>query len=194
MRATTVVRKAAVRSDKVADTLVLDRPGRAKPAGALTAEGGLSLTVALSKPPGLDDGDALRLEDGRLVVIRAAPERLLAVRAENPARLMRLAWYLGGHHVAAEIDGDVLYVEDVPSTVELVRGSGCSASPETRPFKPERDIHHHHDCGHDHGQDHAGHGHSHDHSNDHGHSHDHGHQEHGHQGHGHAHHKHDHHH
>lgn len=137
----------------------------------------MSLVLALAKAAILEDGDALRLEDGRLVAIRAAGEPLLEVRAENPARLLRLAWQLGGSHVPAEIAADVLYVPR--SAAELVRGQGCAASPVTRPFKPERAAHDHSQCGHDHhGHDH----HDHDHK-----AHDHAHAGHDHSGHDHAH-------
>ena len=178
--ATTIVRRAAVRADRVADTVSLDHAARAIAAGSLVAAGGLAFSVALTKTAPLEDGDALRLDDGRLVAVRAQAEDLLEVRAENPARLMRLAWQLGGSHVPAEIAADVLYVPASPATVELIRGQGCLATPVSRAFRPEPAAHDHSTCGHDHGHDH----HAHDH--DHGHAHEHGH-DHGHHDHGHAH-------
>jgi urease accessory protein len=172
--ATTIVRRAAVRADRVADTVSLDHAGRTATAGSLVAEGGLGFAVALAKAAILEDGDALRLDDGRLVAVRAAAEALLEVRAENPARLMRLAWQLGGNHVPAEIAADVLYVPASPATAELIRGQGCVATPVSRAFRPERAAHDHSTCGHDHGHDHHGHDHqAHGHSHDHGHAHDH---------------------
>ena len=179
--ATTIVRRAAVRADRIADTVSLDHAAREAVAGSLVAEGGLDFAVALTKAAPLEDGDALRLDDGRLVAVRAATEDLLEVRAENPARLMRLAWQLGGSHVPAEIAADVLYVPATPATAELVRGQGCHASPVSRAFRPERAAHDHSTCGHDHSHDHHGHdhhGHDHHHAGDHGHdhAHDHGHQ------------------
>ncbi|MCK2053031.1 urease accessory protein UreE [Methylobacterium sp. 37f] len=187
-RATAIVRKVAVRADAIVDTIVLDHVARQAPPESLTAEGGLSLTLALAKAAAFEDGDALRLEDGRLVAIRAAGEPLLEVRAENPARLLRLAWQLGGSHIPTEIAADVLYVPR--SAAELVRGQGCAATPVTRAFKPERAAHDHSQCGHDHhAHDHHAHEH-HDHAHhDHGHSHtghDHAH-DHSHAGHDHAH-------
>ncbi|KQU33941.1 urease accessory protein UreE [Methylobacterium sp. Leaf94] len=185
-RATAIVRKVAVRADAIVDTIVLDHAARQAPPDSLTGEGGLSLTLALAKAAAFEDGDALRLEDGRLVAIRAAGEPLLEVRAENPARLLRLAWQLGGSHVPAEIAAEVLYVPR--SAAELVRGQGCAATPVTRAFKPERAAHDHSQCGHDHhdhghhAHDHADHdhghthaGHDHDHGHDHAHTHSHGH-------------------
>ena len=189
-RATTIVRKPAVRQDAVVDRVSLDHARRGLSEGTLTAEGGLVVTLALPKAGALEDGDALRLEDGRLVAIRAAEEPLLEVRAGNPARLMRLAWQLGGSHVPAEIGADVLYVPATAATAELVRGQGGTASPVTRAFRPEKQAHDHSTCGHDHSHDHD-HGHSHDHDHGHAHGHDHGHS-HDHHGHDHDHHGHEH--
>lgn len=181
LRATTIVRKPAVRPEAVIDTVSLDHAARHAMQHSLTAEGGLSLTLALQKNSGLEDGDALRLEDGRLVAVRAAAEALLEVRAENPARLLRLAWQLGGNHVSAEIGADVLYVAEDAAVAELVRGQGCTATPVSRAFRPERMAHDHSQCGHDH-HDH-GHAQAKDHGHDHGlatHGHDHAHHDHGH--------------
>jgi urease accessory protein len=183
LTATTIVRRPAVRADRVADTVELDHAGRTAPAATLTGAGGLAFAVALTKAAPLEDGDALRLDDGRLVVVRAGAENLLEIRAENPARLMRLAWQLGGNHVPAEIGADAIHVPASPATAELVRGQGCTATPVTRAFRPEKMAHDHSNCGHDHG---------HDHGQDHGHAHhDHGHDHHDH-GHSHEHHAHDH--
>ncbi len=186
-RATTLVRKPAVRPDAVVDTVVLDHAARGRASGHLHAEGGLAFDLALAKAATIEDGDALRLEDGRLVAVRAAPEALLEVRAENPARLTRLAWQLGGNHVAAEIGADVLYVPDTPANAELVRGQGCAAAAVSRAFRPERQAHDHSTCGHDHRHEHD-HGHEHDHDHGHAHRHGHAHDHHDHDhAHGHAH-------
>lgn len=175
-RATTIVRKAAVRPDAVVDTIDLDHAGRQAGHAHLHSAGGLHIDLALAKAAALEDGDALRLDDGRLVAVKAKPEPLLAVRAGNPARLMRLAWQLGGSHVPAEIDADVLHVPASPATAELVRGQGGTATPVTRAFRPERMAHDHGTCGHDHAHhDHAHETHG---TADHGHApvpHDHGH-------------------
>ena len=176
LRATTIVRKPAVRPEAVVDTLVLDYAARQATQDSLTSEGGSRVALTLQKNTGLEDGDALRLDDGRLVAVRAAAESLLEVRAENPARLLRLAWQLGGNHVTAEIGADVLYVPADAAVAELIRGQGCTATPVTRAFRPERAAHDHRQCGHDHHdpvQDHghAAHDHAHPSQHDHGHVH-----------------------
>jgi urease accessory protein len=179
LRATAVVRKAAVKPNRVADTVVLDHEGRHRRRVALKGEGGLDFLLDLDKAVALDDGDAVRLEDGRLVEVKAAPQRLLEIRAENPLRLMRVAWHIGNRHTPAEIGADAIWIEDDHVLAEMVRGQGCTATPVERPFRPERGAYE--TCGHDHG--HHGHGH---HQHHHGrnpddaHHHDAGHCAHGH--------------
>ncbi|WP_449256696.1 urease accessory protein UreE [Bosea sp. (in: a-proteobacteria)] len=209
LRATSVLRKAAVRPERVADTLGLSHRDRNRGGVAATTAGGLEIAIALDKPAALNDGDALKLEDGRLVQVRALPESLLEVRAENPLRLTRLAWHLGGHHVPAEMTAEALYVPNDPALAELVRGQGCAMTPVERPFQPEPEVHHHahgdacgcgHDHEHHHGHDHHGHDHAHshhDHAQEHHHAHAHAHGEacgcgHDHDHHGHGHHDHGH--
>ena len=83
-----IVRKAAVRPEQVVDTLTLDHAARAKGHAHFHTAGGLCVDLSLERAAGLEDGDALRLEDGRLVAVRAAEEALLEVRAGSPAARM----------------------------------------------------------------------------------------------------------
>ncbi|MEE1611192.1 urease accessory protein UreE [Microvirga sp. CF3016] len=190
-RVTTIVRKPAVKADRVVDTITLDHEARNRRQGMLKGERGTEILLDLDMETTVNDGDALRLEDGRLVQVRAAAEPLLEVKAENPLRLTRLAWHLGSSHGLVEVTADALYVENNPAVAELVRGQGCTATPVERPFRPERSAH---VCDHDHGHHHHGHGHSHAESHSHAHAHSHDHHDHGHD-HAHEHeHDHDHHH
>ena len=197
LRATSVIRKPAVRADKVVETLTLDHEDRNRRRVALKGDGGLDILLDLDKPTVLADGDAVRLEDGRLVQIRAAAQRLLEIRAENPLRLMRVAWHIGNRHTPAEVTADAIYIEEDHVLAEMIRGQGCAMATVERPFQPERgaydhdhsghDHHEHGDacgCGHDHHghahHDHAHHEHGHAHHDKHDHQHAHEHHDHGH--------------
>ena len=158
LRATAIVRKAAVKSDRVADTVTLDHEGRHRRRVALKGEGGLDFLLDLDKAAVLNDGDAVKLEDGRLVLVEAAPQSLLEIRAENPLRLMRIAWHIGNRHTPAEIGADAIWIEDDHVLAEMARGQGCTATPVRRPFRPERGAYEP-DCGHDHGHAHHQHHH-----------------------------------
>ncbi|MFG1423982.1 urease accessory protein UreE [Roseixanthobacter liquoris] len=203
LRATTVVRRPAVREEKVVDTILLDHQARHRRRVAMTGAKGLEFLLDLEKATLLDHGDALKLEDGSLVRVEAAPEKLIEVRTGSPLRLMKVGWHLGNRHVPTEITEDALYIAYDHVLVEMVRGLGASAAPVLRPFRPERGAYeaaeahgHGHDHGHshDHEHEHAGHDHhAHEHhahaeahagaqacgcGHDHGHDHSHGHAHH----------------
>jgi urease accessory protein len=203
LRATTIVRKPAVKADRVTDTVTLDHEGRNRRRIALKGDSGLDFLMDLDKATVLNDGDALKLEDGRLVQVKAASQRLLEVKAENPLRLLRAAYHVGNRHTPAEVTAEAIYIEDDHVLAEMVRGLGCTAAPVMRAFQPERGAYEH-DCGHDHGHDHHHHDHgAHKHHAAHDHGHEHAqageHHEHEHgpscghdHAHGHDHHKHEH--
>ncbi|MFG1222386.1 urease accessory protein UreE [Xanthobacter wiegelii] len=176
IRATTVVRRPAVRPEKVADEITLDHHARHRRRFALTADGGLSFLLDLDKATVLDDGDAVKLEDGRLVRVKAAAEELVEVTTANPLRLMKVAWHLGNRHVPAEITETAVYFVDDHVLTEMVRGLGAGVTKVTRPFRPEKGAY-------EAAEAHGGHGHAHE---SHGHEH-HGHEHHGHEHHDHAH-------
>ncbi|WID96062.1 urease accessory protein UreE [Bosea vestrisii] len=212
-RAISVVRKAAVKQDRVVETLTLDHEDRNRRRVALKGDGGRDILLDLDKATALNDGDAVKLEDGSLVLIKAAAQKLIEITAENPLRLARVAWHIGNRHTPAEITANAIYIEHDHVLAEMIRGQGCAMADVERPFQPERGAydHDHADCGHDHGHGHSHAGHSHDHGHEHHHTHehahgaacgcghdhhdDHGHKhDHGHHGHEHGHkgHKHDH--
>jgi urease accessory protein len=191
LRATAIVRRLAVKPENVVDTVVLDHEGRHRRRIALTGTGGTEVLLDLEKATVLQDGDALKLEDGRLVRVKAADQNLIEVKAENPLRLLRVAWHIGNRHTPAEITADAIYIEDDHVLVEMVRGQGCSATPVLRPFQPEKGAYD--QAGHDHGHGHSHHGHDHDHGAGHVHDENCGHEHHGHDHHAHDHHGHDHH-
>ena len=194
-RATSIVRKAAVKADKVIDSVSLDHEGRQRRRITLTGEKGTAFLLDLEKTATLNDGDAVKLEDGFLILVKAAPQTLIEIKAENSTRLLKTAWHIGNRHTPAEITADAIYIEDDHVLAEMIRGLGCSMTVVSRPFQPERGAYHDHahgDHGHDHhGHDHShahhhahgagcgcGHDHSHDHHHDHGHKHDHSHDHH----------------
>jgi len=183
LRATRIVRKPAVKHEKVIDQVTLDHEGRHKRRIVLKGDKGTGFLLDLDKASVLNDGDGLKLEDDTLILVKAAPEALLEIKAENPLRLLKMAWHIGNRHTPAELTADAIYIQDDHVLAEMVRGQGCHAHHVTRPFQPEAGAYDH--AGHDHGtHDHAGHDHGahvhgpdcgcgHDHTHDHNHSHTH---------------------
>jgi urease accessory protein len=151
LRATAIVRRSAVSTETVVDRLTLAYDQRHRRRIAMTADGGLSFLLDLETATVLDDGDAVRLDDGRLVQVKAAPENLIEIRAESPLLLKKIIWHLGNRHVPAEIADDAVYIAEDHVLTEMVRGLGATAAPIQRSFSPERgayDDGHEHEHGH----------------------------------------------
>jgi urease accessory protein len=158
IRGTAIVRRAGVDPARIADRVMLDHGDRHRRRIMLTGRGGLAFLLDLEKATFIDDGDAVALEDGRLVEVRAEAERLVEITCADPLQLRRVIWHLGNRHVPTEITESAVYIAEDHVLVEMVRGLGASTAPVERPFRPEGgayDRHagrngHAHDHGHDH--------------------------------------------
>lgn len=193
-----MVRAVAVKpqhrwTEAAADTVVLGYDDRHRRRLAMTATRGLSFLLDLAEAVALRGGDALVLEDGRLVEVIAAPEPLVEIRATDAAHLARLAWHLGNRHLPVQIAARGLRIRRDHVIEDMLRGLGARLIEIEAPFDPEGGAYatpahgeaHIHDHAHDH---HRGHDRDHHHGHDHGHDHGHGHSHHGHShAHGHAH-------
>jgi urease accessory protein len=194
-------------TEAAADTVVLDFDDRHRRRMAMTGTRGLEFLLDLEHAIALRGGDALVLEDGRMVEVVAAPEPLIEIRGTDPQHLVRLAWHLGNRHLPTQIMARGLRIRRDHVIDAMVKGLGARVIEIEAPFDPEGGAYaeashgheeSHADHGHDHGHgqhdhhDHAGHDHKHDHDH-HGHDH-HVHDEHcGHDHHDHGHsHAHDH--
>lgn len=147
----------------------------------MTGTRGLAFLLDLEAAIALRGGDALVLEDGRLVEVVAAAEPLVEVRGVDPAHLLRLAWHLGNRHLPTQITGRGLRIRRDHVIEEMLRGLGARVTPIEAPFDPEGGAYaqaaetHTHQKHDKHGRDGARHGHVHDEHCGHAHPHDHGH-------------------
>ncbi len=157
------------------DTVVLDFDDRHRRRMAMTGTRGLEFLLDLEHAVALRGGDALVLEDGRLIEVVAAPEPLLEIRGRDPHHLVRVGWHLGNRHLPTQIMAKALRIRRDHVIEAMVKGLGARVIEIEAPFDPEGGAYA--DAGHAHGHDHA----HHDHDHDHGHHHDHGSHDHGHE-------------
>jgi urease accessory protein len=163
LRATEILR-AGLWNGRPADVVRLDYDHRTRRRIALTGAGGLAFLLDLAKAPVLAAGDGLKLDDGRIVAVEAAPERLLEIACADERALARIAWHLGNRHLAAEIGARVIYIRDDHVIADMARGLGAGVSAVERPFNPEGGAYGEGAVqGHSHGHGHHHHGHDHDH-------------------------------
>src|SRR5260370_23368569 len=102
MRATQV-RAEQSWSEAPADTVVLDFDDRHRRRMAMAGTRGLEFLLDLENAVALRGGDALVLEDGRLIEVVAAAEPLLEIKGSDPHHLIPVAWHLGNRHLPTQI-------------------------------------------------------------------------------------------
>ena len=165
LRATSVIAAQAWHA-AAADTVVLDFDDRHRRRMTMTGTRGLEFLLDLPDAVALRSGDALQLDDGRLVEVVAAAEPLIEIRCSDPLHLVRVAWHLGNRHLPTQLLGDRLRIRRDHVIEDMVAGLGATVKPVSAPFDPEGGAYGHGQLhGHDHG-DHHDHGHHHHHEHD----------------------------
>ena len=153
----------------------LDWDVRQKSRFDATDRQGRALGIFLPRGTCARGGDVLVAEDGSLIVVEAALQRVLRVTAcaehGTPFDLLRAAYHLGNRHVALELRADHLQLEPDHVLADLLRRMHLIVTEVEAPFEPEtgayaagaRPAHDHpaEPAHHGHGHDHASNGHSH---------------------------------
>ena len=165
-----------------ADNVVLDFDDRHRRRMAMTGTRGLEFLLDLENAVALRGGDALVLEDGRLIEVVAAPEPLVEIRGSDPHHLIRVAWHLGNRHLPTQIMPKGLRIRRDHVIEAMVQGLGARVIEIEAPFDPEGGAYAGPAHAEEHAHRHTGHDHAHSHAHDHGHHHPHGddHHDHGH--------------
>ncbi|MEJ8474915.1 urease accessory protein UreE [Roseibium algae] len=152
------------------DQITLDREDRHRRRAAMTGEGGLAFLLDQPAAIHLRHGDGLKLEDGSIIEVIAAPEELAEIEADNMGHLVKIAWHLGNRHLPTQLMGTTLRIRRDHVIEDLVIRLGGKLTILQAPFDPEGGAYGH---GQTHGHDHGNGEQSHQHSHHDGHSHDH---------------------
>ena len=135
----------------------------------MTGTRGLEFLLDLENAVVLRGGDALVLDDTRLIEVVAAPEPLAEIRGNGPQHLVRIAWHLGNRHLPTQITARGLRIRRDHVIEAMARGLGARVIEIEAPFDPEGGAyagggHAHAESQHGHtGHDHSSHDHpSHD--------------------------------
>ena len=120
-----------------ADTVVLDFDDRHRRRMAMTGTRGLEFLLDLENAVALRGGDALVLEDGRLIEVVAAAEPLIEIRGADPLHLVRVAWHLGNRHLPTQIMPKGLRIRRDHVIEAMVKGLGARIIEIEAPFDPE---------------------------------------------------------
>lgn len=120
-----------------ADRITLDYDDRCRRRFAMKSDTGLTFLLDFATTAYLRDGDALVLDDGRLVEIRAKREELLEIRGRDALHLTALAWHLGNRHLAAQIEAERIVIRFDPVIAHMLGHQGARVRRVLEPFHPE---------------------------------------------------------
>lgn len=149
-------------------TITLDETARRRRRMMMVSDrldngGTIAFLLDLPQARLLRHGDGLVLDDGRIIEVRAKPERLMEVRGRDSRHLMSLAWQIGNRHLAAEISADAIRLRADHVIRDMLVGLGASVAEIEAPFDPEGGAY---------GGAHQAHAHGHHHSDSDAHGHD----------------------
>jgi urease accessory protein len=122
---------------RVVDSVILDQAQRRAPRGERVSVKGLRFALDLAEPTHLRMGDALELEDGRLIEVVAEAEPLIEVRAVDAAALARIAFNLGDRHVPVQLFSNRIRLRRDHALESLVVSLGGKCAKIEAPFDPE---------------------------------------------------------
>jgi urease accessory protein len=146
-----LVKMASTWSGIPADSVVLDYDGRQRRRISMRGKKGLSFLLDLPHRAHLRGGDALVLEDGRLIQVVAASEPLIEIHCASALQTARIAWHLGNRHVPTQLWGTALRIRRDHVIADMAKQLGADVIEIEAPFDPEGGAypHQHRDHGHD---------------------------------------------
>jgi urease accessory protein len=124
-------------SETVDETLELTFEARQKRWLRMSLASGEEVSLRLPRGERLLGGDLLLASDGRVIVIRAAPERVVRIECPNPSDLLRVAYHLGNRHVPLQVGVGFLLIQEHPALEEMARSLGAMLTAMEIPFEPE---------------------------------------------------------
>ena len=120
-----------------ADRITLSYDERHRRRLRFLAEAGTEFLLDLPRTTVLREGDGLRLEDGRVILVAAAAEPLLEITAADPQQLARLAWHIGNRHLPAQMATGRMLIREDSVIEDMLKGLGATLRHVAEPFTPE---------------------------------------------------------
>jgi urease accessory protein len=150
-RATTIIHAESWADDEVLSTVTLSYEDRHRRRIKMIDDEGADFLLDLTDAVQLEEGDALLLEEGGVIAIRAAEEDVLDIQCLTTTETARIAWHIGNRHTPVQVldDGGLRIIYD-HVLQHMVEGLGATALRKTAPFSPEQGAYSGGGHGHDH--------------------------------------------
>jgi urease accessory protein len=137
MRATEVLPARSWAREAAVDRVRLTFDERNRRRLRYVALGGTEFVLDLARVTVMHDGDGLKLENGQIIAVEAAPESLVEVTAPDPNTLLRLAWHIGNRHLPAQLQPSRILIREDHVIVHMLEGLGATVRRIEAPFTPE---------------------------------------------------------
>ena len=137
-RATTILRAKSWSDDDVLSTVTLTFDDRFRRRIKMKADDGSSFLLDLAEATRLEEGDALILENGGVIAVKAAEEDVLDIFCQTAAETARIAWHIGNRHTPVQVleEGGLRITYD-HVLQHMVEGLGAIATRKQAAFSPE---------------------------------------------------------
>ena len=157
-RAINVVPKSELKPTEAKGSVTLSFEDRFRRRVKLTDDAGDAFLLDLAQATRLNDGDGLVLDEGGVLLVRAAIEDVLEVTGTGPQHIARLAWHIGNRHTPVEVlDDGCLRIQYDHVLQHMLEGLGAHVTRNQAPFAPEPGAYDQGEGGH-HGHAHSHHG------------------------------------
>lgn len=137
LRALGVARAGEWLADAAVDEITLDYDHRYRRRLRFSSTAGDEILLDLPEAIHIRGGDAMILESGGYVAVKAADEKLLEVNCADADTLARLAWHLGNRHLAVQFLSGRLRLLDDHVIAAMIPALGGTVKHVSAPFDPE---------------------------------------------------------
>ncbi len=125
------------KNDKVFDTITLSFDDRYRRRILMKSDHGFEFLLDLDKTTELRSGNFLELEDGKLIEIIAASEKLMKASSNDQLLIIKGAWHIGNRHLSCEINLGSLTLRFDHVIKEMLENLGLVVEIIYQPFNPE---------------------------------------------------------
>lgn len=139
-------------------TLTLPYDLRQKSRLRTTLDNGNDVGLILERGKVLRDGDCLRANDGTIVQVKAAAEKVSTVYCTDCLLLSRASYHLGNRHVPLHISKNILRYQQDHVLDSMLEVLGLAVKHELAPFEPESGAYHTSGFSQQHAHSHDNHG------------------------------------
>mgnify|MGYP002635326475 CR=1 FL=1 len=124
------------------DLLSLRFDERTKSRGKALTDRGIEIEWFLDRGLFLRNGDVLQSDQGQLVAIVAAPEKVSLVTSSQQHLLLRAAYHLGNRHIPLQVEPQSLRFQPDHVLDEMVVSLGLELHHVDQAFQPEDGAYH----------------------------------------------------